>query len=178
MGLYRLQTEEDLYINNICENCLYAYINTGDSIIAEQYFDAQFYSIINEEENLYPDDHALDFKTAISYLEHLPGNKRDQIINQAKEDIKKMTKEMKETSEKYAAIKRKKDDEEYKRNNPNLYKIKSAYVKIKKWFEDKLQKVSKWADECKDNKEKTILTRIIAFIVRMMRKVTNKINLF
>ena len=38
MGLYRITTQEDRYIESICENCLNTYYNTGDEILAEDNF--------------------------------------------------------------------------------------------------------------------------------------------
>ena len=162
MGLYRVQTEEELYIEESCEKCLDTFINTGDASLAESYvFDDIYYSLCEEAEtskslNDMSDDEKSNFESKV---------------------VKSYQQYWKNVEEK-----RKKFEKEH----PNLYKIgKTAneyreklvhFLSEKKnWFIEKLDQISKWADECEDNNKKAALTRIIAFIVRVIKKIANKI---
>ena len=156
MGLYKLQEEFD-YINSydeyfperICEECFNVYIETGDPYLAEQY--------LNEQQNilLYESDY-------------------DSFAKEMSSELRKECEAMRQK------------EQEFKDKHPTLYKIKGKgkeyYSKIieflkkqKDWFVAKLNNINKWANNCRNNKDKTIFSRIIAFIVRVIKKIANKI---
>ena len=175
MGLYKLQEEFD-YINSydeyfperICEECFNVYIETGDPYLAEQY--------LNEQQNILL--YESDYDTELGKL--LP-NWNDLTPQQKTSFAKEMSSELRKECE---AMRQK--EQEFKDKHPTLYKIKGKgkeyYSKIieflkkqKDWFVAKLNTINKWANNCRNNKDKTIFSRIIAFIVRVIKKIANKI---
>lgn len=161
MSLYRMKSQEELYIEESCERCLDVFINTGDVALAESYvFDYDEY-YLNEADD--------------------PESWNDLDDNQKRNFATKFTKSIQQYWNDFSEKKK-----QFEQKHPTLYKIDKTANEYRKklisflsekkdWFVDKLNKISKWADECEDNSKKGTLSRVIAFIVRLIKKIANKI---
>lgn len=188
MGLYRIPTQEDIYIESICEECIQTYIDTGDELLAEDdLFQQQmmFNQMNDQHQQMLANDEMRRNQEFIDDMirqqDELNRFTQDQnhFTSQQLDGVRNFLKRLDDIKEK--------DRRDFKKNHPNLYKLKiksdkaihdlsTFFQKQKDYFKKKLVRLNKWAEECKDNKQKSFISRLIAFIVRMIKKLTDKIR--
>lgn len=149
MGLYRIPTQEDIYIESICEECIQTYIDTGDEVLAE---DNLFYAL-NEIDMAY--------KSKIYAM----NKKRDSL----KDKYKLSNHQMKQ-------LRDFRGESERKIHSAIESKDKGVLTKAKEWLENKLTWLREWAEDCEDNKSKNIIQRMIAFVIRLIDKIARSIK--
>lgn len=147
MRLYRIPTQEDVYIESVCEDCLNTYYNTGDEVLAE---DNLFYAL-NEMVD--------KSKIYAAY------KKRDSL----KDKYKLSNHQMKQ-------LRDFRGESERKIHSALESKDKGVLTKAKEWLEKKLTWLREWAEDCEDNKSKNIIQRMIAFVIRLIDKVARTIK--
>lgn len=148
MGLYRIPTQEDRYIESICENCLNTYYNTGDEILAEDNF---FYAL-NEM------------------------NKEDIINSMKSKHADKPTDRYRLSNHQMQQLEGFKSTSQRKITSALQSKDKGTLTKAKEWLEKKLTWLREWAEDCEDNKSKNIIQRMIAFVIRLIDKIARSIK--
>lgn len=147
MGLYRMKSQEDLYIQESCEKCIKTYIDTGDEVLAE---DNLFYAL---------NEMADKSKIYAAY------KKRDSL----KDKYKLSNHQMKQ-------LRDFRGDSERKIHSALESKDKGVLTKAKEWLEKKLTWLREWAEDCEDNKSKNIIQRMIAFVIRLIDKIAISIK--
>lgn len=147
MGLYRMKSQEDLYIQESCEKCIKTYIDTGDEVLAE---DNLFYAL-NE----------MAYKSKIYEM----NKKRDSLKDKYKLSNHQMMK-----------LRDFRGESERKIHSALQSKDKGTLTKAKEWLEKKLTWLREWAEDCEDNKSKNIIQRMIAFVIRLIDKIARSIK--